>query len=305
MLSLIPFARHSVSPEGKKVWMYLHVYVRTYINYQKVGFFFPTQCVHVHVLYVAALLSIINYSAYMYICVCMYVCTYTHTYMHMYVCMSQALSLITFLVTECVPPMLRKQVALLDPFPDLKHFSGMREKQLELRESLGPITLSQEIDRFLSMGRKCPHSLRTEGLRFLQGTLQLHKQELSELIKENNCGEGPVLQLIQGLAQLCLPYSSQKLCSTTGGGGGGGGEGGGGGGGGMEGGGREGGGREEEEEGGGGGGERSEEKRLLFCEVARCLGEIGATNLHCIALPTSYGGSRHGLFVCVCVCVCV
>lgn len=98
--------------------------------------------------------------------------------------------MINLLVLKSDSQHLAEHVALLDPFPEVELFAKLCERQKELREALGGSSLAHEIQRFLSVGQKCPQSSRTEGLRFLQRLLHDSKSEVAHLIKEGGPERG-------------------------------------------------------------------------------------------------------------------
>lgn len=74
-------------------------------------------------------------------------------------------------------------MAHLDPFPKEDPFSQLSRKQTAMRQEVGGATLDDEINRFLSVGRKCPHSVRSKALMFLQRLLHVSKHELASLVQ--------------------------------------------------------------------------------------------------------------------------
>ena len=89
--------------------------------------------------------------------------------------------MISYLVLKSESDTLAEHVALLDPFPEVEPFTKLCQKQSELREAIGGVSLSHEIERFLSVSQKCPQSSRKEGLKFLQGLLPSSKFEIAHL----------------------------------------------------------------------------------------------------------------------------
>ena len=111
-----------------------------------------------------------------------------HTSIHL-----QALTILTYVVTtlsaECEPDSQASQhlaahVTKLDPFPNVKCLKSLYEKQAQLRDAMGGVSLVHEIERFLSV-RSQPFS-RAEGLRQLGRMLHTSKLELAPL-KEGVC----------------------------------------------------------------------------------------------------------------------
>ena len=99
---------------------------------------------------------------------------------HKSVFIVQALSLLTYLLDTVDP----EHVAHLDPFAKEEPFTQLSRKQTALRQEVGGATLDDEINRFLSVGRKCPHSMRSKALIFLQSLLHISKLELASLVKQ-------------------------------------------------------------------------------------------------------------------------
>ena len=89
--------------------------------------------------------------------------------------------MISYLVLKSESDTLAEHVALLDPFPEVEPFTKLCQKQSELREAIGGVSLSHEIERFLSVSQKCPQSSRKEGLKFLQGLLPSSKFQIAHL----------------------------------------------------------------------------------------------------------------------------
>ena len=95
----------------------------------------------------------------------------------------QALTVLKFLILKAESEVLAEHVALLDPFPPTEPFSKLRQKQAKLKELMGAASLSEEIQRFLSLGQECPHSSRREGLKALQVLLHTTWLDISCLIQ--------------------------------------------------------------------------------------------------------------------------
>ena len=95
----------------------------------------------------------------------------------------QALAVLTFLILSAESEVLAEYVALLDPFPPVEPFSKLCQKQAKLKELMGAASLSEEIQRFLSLGQECPHSSRREGLKALPALLHTSWLDVSCLIQ--------------------------------------------------------------------------------------------------------------------------
>ena len=91
--------------------------------------------------------------------------------------------MLKFLILRAESEVLAEYVALLDPFPPAEPFSKLCQKQAELKELMGAASLSEEIQRFLSLGQECPRSSRREGLKALQTLLHTTWLEVSCLIQ--------------------------------------------------------------------------------------------------------------------------
>ena len=94
----------------------------------------------------------------------------------------QALTLLSGLLDKVSPEV----VARLDPFPDSEPFTRLHQKQSELCQELGEITLAEKIERFLSGGGRCLHSVRAEGLKFLQKSLHEAKFEIPLILNQGD-----------------------------------------------------------------------------------------------------------------------
>lgn len=79
-------------------------------------------------------------------------------------------------------------VVRLDPFPDSEPFTRLHQKQSELCQELGGITLAEKIERFLSGGGISLHSVRAEGLEFLQKSLHEAKFEIPLILSQGDVG---------------------------------------------------------------------------------------------------------------------
>ena len=106
----------------------------------------------------------------------------------------QALAVLKFLVLKAESEVLTEYVALLDPFPPAEPFSKLCQKQVKLKQLMGPASLPEEIQRFLSVGQKCPRSSRREGLKALQALLHTTWLDVSCLIQH---GESFLQELSQ------------------------------------------------------------------------------------------------------------
>ena len=95
----------------------------------------------------------------------------------------QALAVLKFLILRPESEVLAEHVALLDPFPPAEPFSKLCQKQAKLKELMGAASLSEEIQRFLSLGQECPRSSRREGLKALQALLHTTWLDVSCLIQ--------------------------------------------------------------------------------------------------------------------------
>lgn len=80
-------------------------------------------------------------------------------------------------------------VTQLDPFPISEPFTRLRQKQVEVCEQVGGNSLAENIEQFLSSGNKCLSSVRTEGLKFLQKSLNVSKLEIPYLLKQGAYNE--------------------------------------------------------------------------------------------------------------------
>ena len=89
--------------------------------------------------------------------------------------------MLNFLILKA--ELLAEHAALLDPFPPTEPFSKLCQKQAELREITGAVSLSEEIERFLSIGQDCTRSSRQEGLRSLRALLHASLLDVSTLIQ--------------------------------------------------------------------------------------------------------------------------
>ena len=89
--------------------------------------------------------------------------------------------MLNFLILDA--ELLAEHVALLDPFPTAEPFSKLCQKQAEFKEITGAVSLSEEIERFLSIGQDCPRSSRREGLKSLQVLLHASLLDVSSLIQ--------------------------------------------------------------------------------------------------------------------------
>ncbi len=92
----------------------------------------------------------------------------------------QGMGLLTYLLDKVAP----QHLVHFDPFPECEPFSTLIAKQVELRQEVGVATLTDEIDRFLTVGQQCPQATRTEALAFLQKLLHSSKLELASLVKQ-------------------------------------------------------------------------------------------------------------------------
>lgn len=94
----------------------------------------------------------------------------------------QALALLSSLLDKVSPDVVTR----LDPFSDSEPFTRLHQKQAQLCQELGGITLVEKIERFLSGGGKCLRSVRAEGLKFLHKSLHEAKFEIPFLLKRGN-----------------------------------------------------------------------------------------------------------------------
>ncbi|XP_028656011.1 serine-protein kinase ATM [Erpetoichthys calabaricus] len=119
----------------------------------------------------------------------------------------QVLRLLRFLVIEGKEnENLYNAVRMLEPFPDVPLFKELRAAQHQVKYSRGPFTLEEEIKHFLSVS-SCDSLpiTRLEGLIDLKKQLQLHKEQMRELLKESQVDpqDSILLKLIRKLLQLC------------------------------------------------------------------------------------------------------
>ncbi|KAG2457109.1 ATM kinase, partial [Polypterus senegalus] len=119
----------------------------------------------------------------------------------------QVLRLLKFLVIEGKEnENLYNAVRMLEPFPDVPLFKELRAAQHKVKYSRGPFTLEEEIKHFLSVS-SCDSLpiTRLEGLIDLKKQLQLHKEQMRELLKESQVDpqDSILLKLIRKLLQLC------------------------------------------------------------------------------------------------------
>ncbi|XP_043928554.1 serine-protein kinase ATM isoform X2 [Protopterus annectens] len=98
----------------------------------------------------------------------------------------QVLSLLKFLVIDNKDnENIYHAIKSLDPFPDLAAFKDLRAVQQRVKYGKGPFTLLEEINHFLSASFSDSLPLtRLEGLLDLKKQLELHKDQLKDLIKE-------------------------------------------------------------------------------------------------------------------------
>ena len=107
------------------------------------------------------------------------------------------MQLLNLLILTSPPsPILTPHISQLDPFPDRDPFQKLRERQFELREESGQLSLEQEIQRFLDAGNTHSLTTRTEGLCRLTGLIRDSRSDIVELLK---MGSGPILELLQAL----------------------------------------------------------------------------------------------------------
>ncbi|XP_008053488.1 serine-protein kinase ATM [Carlito syrichta] len=96
-------------------------------------------------------------------------------------------------------------IKLLDPFPDHVVFKDLRITQQKIKYSRGPYSLLEEINHFLSVSVYDALPLtRLEGLKDLRRQLELHKDQMMDLMRasQDNPQDGIMVKLVFNLLQL-------------------------------------------------------------------------------------------------------
>ena len=92
----------------------------------------------------------------------------------------QALGLLSSVLEKVSP----QAVTRLDPFPNTEPFTRLHQKQSQLYQEGGGISLSERVEQFLSAGNKSLQSVRMESLKCLQKSLQESKYDIPYLLKQ-------------------------------------------------------------------------------------------------------------------------
>ncbi|KAM4796105.1 serine-protein kinase ATM [Rhinophrynus dorsalis] len=124
--------------------------------------------------------------------------------------------LLSFLVIENKDnENLYHTIKLLDPFPDIPVFKNLRQAHQKTKYSRGTFTLLEEVDHFLSV-RVCDSLplTRLEGLNDLRKQLELHKDEMKELVRDFQ--ETPQDSVIAKLVVRLLQLSKNAIQQANG-----------------------------------------------------------------------------------------